>query len=40
MTKKEREIEQQIKERRLSEPKNLDDTLSDLDKLAKNHLTS
>jgi len=33
--KEEREAEQQIKEGRLSEPMNLDDTLADLDKLSK-----
>lgn len=33
--KEEQEVEQQIKGGRLSKPKNLDDTLSDLDKLSK-----
>lgn len=33
--KEEREIEQQIRDGKLSDPKNLDDTLSDLDNLSK-----
>ncbi|WP_082238499.1 AbrB/MazE/SpoVT family DNA-binding domain-containing protein [Salinicoccus sp. YB14-2] len=33
--KEEREVEQQIKDGKLSEAKNLEDTLSDLDKISK-----